>query len=176
MLRLCPLSRRRVGPRRLTANPYEERGIVERKAEMLISRWVSPGYLRTTKSSIFARVVVLAAVCRGVRVLVLADVRTRTHECEPSLRRCLSTFASIACATTRGPRGVQERRFNASRKSFQIVLSYLPNDISARERLFCGDGLPTVDRIIYSTISRNFQHGHRARRGIARLADGGRGD
>lgn len=169
VLRLSPLPHRRVGPRRLTANPYEERGIVERKAEMLISRWVSPGYLRTAKSSIFARVVV--SVC----LRYIDHQRTGTSTCEPSLRRCLNTFASIACATTRGPGACRNDASTRRANPFRSY-SYLPNDISARERLFCGDGLPT-DRGSYNIFHdfTEFQHGHRARRGIARLRNGGGG-
>lgn len=91
---------RSVGPRRLTANPARERGIVERKAEMLISRWVSQGYLRTTESSISTCVV-------GPSVSALKSPHTRTPEAHKggSAGVCVFKYVCLDCVrgtTTRG--------------------------------------------------------------------------
>lgn len=135
---------RSVGPRRLTANPARERGIVERKAEMLISRWVSQGYLRTTESSIFTCAV-------GPSVSALKSPHTRTPEAHKGVSAgvCVFKYVCLDCVrgtTTRGTTLQRVAQILSDRASPFTPSPYLPNDISARNSLFCGDAdrLPTV--------------------------------
>ena len=115
-----------------------------------------------TKSSIFARVVVLAAVSRCPCLGYIDHRRTYVTlpRCEPSLRRCLSTFASIACATTRGPGACRNDASTRRANPFRSY-SYLPNDISARGTFILRRW--TSDRGSYNIFHdfTEFQPGHR---------------